>query len=1859
MSTQVQFRRGNTAQHSTFTGVIGEVTVDTEIKTLVIHDGVTAGGFPVLTGTSIPPLIGVSLTDSTLDGTTTVTGNITGNLIPSANVTYSLGSSAYRWKDLWISGSTIHIDSATITAAAGVINLPAGSTIGGSAISQATYGNTEVAAYLLTDGTITTIQANLGAYQTYANANAATQAIDLNTLFSNAATQAINIDTINANLGTATTNITTLFSNAATQATDLNTLFSNAGAQATDLNTLFTNAATQATAINTLDANVGAYETFANLRFTTLDANLGVSTIDIAGLKSNAAIQANLIDVLTGNAATQGSLLDVLVANASSQANSLITLTANAASQEASLTVLVGNAVTQATAINTFDANLGTATTNINTLFSNAATQAAGISTINSNITTLFSNAAAQATDLNTLLSNAATQAASINAINANLGTATTNINTLFSNAVTQATSINTIDANLGTATTNITTLLSNAAAQATSINTINSDITTLFSNAATQATDLNTLLSNAAAQAASINSVNANLGTATTNITTLFSNAAAQATDLNTLLSNAAAQAIDLNTLLSNAAAQATSISTINSDITTLFSNAAAQAIDLNTLFTNAATQATSINSINANLGTATTNITTLFSNAAAQATSINTIDANLGAYQIFANANVSSLQNQITGANTNIQTFNANLGTATTNITTLFSNAGAQATSINTLNTNAATQATSINTIDANLGTVTTNITTLFSNAGAQATDLNTLFSNAGAQATSITTLFSNAATQATSINTIDANIGAFGTYANTKIGTNTNSNLVVVATTTSTSTTTGALVVAGGAGIAGNLNVAGDLVATSINKLTITAPATSATLTVANGKTLTVNNTLTFTGTDASSVALGTGGTVAYTANKLSAFAATTSAELAGVISDETGSGALVFATSPTLVTPALGTPSSGVLTNCTFPTLNQNTTGSAATLTTGRTIALTGDVTYTSASFNGSANVTGTATLANVGTAGTYTKVTTDAKGRVTAGATLAATDIPDLDAGKITTGTIDSARLPSYVDDVLEFANLAAFPATGETGKLYVALDTNKVYRWSGSTYIFITSGAVDSVAGKTGVVTLAKADVGLGSVDNTADSAKSVASAAILTTARTIGGVSFDGSANINLPGVNTAGNQNTTGSAATLTTGRTIALTGDVTYTSPSFDGSANVTGTATLATVNANVGSFTNASVTVNAKGLVTAVSNGTAPVTSVTGTSPVVSSGGTTPAISLAANYGDTLNPYASKTAKFVLAAPNAADGVPTFRAIVASDIPTLNQNTTGSAATLTTARTINGVSFNGSANITVAANTTNALTIGTGLSGTSFNGSGAVTIAIDSTVATLTGTQTLTNKTLTTPRVGTGILDSNGNEVLNIVPVALAVNTLSINNAATGGPVLLSTAGTDTDINLLIQTKGTGAITLDTGTGAGQIDLKSGSSSVRVWDDDSSHYYQFVTGNRTANYNVTFPAGNVILTAGTSVVTTRSISTTAPLEGGGNLSANRTLSLAAGYGDTLNPYASKTATFVLAAPNAADGVPTFRAIVASDIPTLNQNTTGTAAGLSATLVATSGGTGQSSYAVGDLLFASTSTALSKLADVATGSALISGGVGVAPSYGKIGLTTHVSGTLPVANGGTGVTTSTGTGAVVLSTSPTLVTPALGTPSSGTLTSCTGLPIVAGTTGTLSVARGGTGVTTSTGTGDVVLGTSPTFTTQITTPSIVKSGTNAVGNIGQTDNRFNTVFATATSALYADLAENYQADAEYEPGTVVVFGGAEEITISSIGHDTSVAGVVSTNPAYLMNADSGNLPVALTGRVPCKVIGPVSKGTVLTTSHLPGIAMALDPTKFVPGCIIGKSLQVIKDDSVQTIEVAVGRF
>jgi hypothetical protein len=165
----------------------------------------------------------------------------------------------------------------------------------------------------------------------------------------------------------------------------------------------------------------------------------------------------------------------------------------------------------------------------------------------------------------------------------------------------------------------------------------------------------------------------------------------------------------------------------------------------------------------------------------------------------------------------------------------------------------------------------------------------------------------------------------------------------------------------------------------------------------------------------------------------------------------------------------------------------------------------------------------------------------------------------------------------------------------------------------------------------------------------------------------------------------------------------------------------------------------------------------------------------------------------------------------------------------------------------------------------------------------------------------------------------------------------------------------------------------------------------------------------------------------------------------------------------------------------------------------------------------------------------------------------------------------------------------------------------------------------------------------------------------TAGITTPAILNGGANGVGNIGSSTTFFNTVFAKATSAQYADLAEMYVADTNYPPGTVVEFGGEYEITISSTSHSTAVAGIVSTNPSYLMNSTQQGehvLPIALTGRVPCQVQGPVRKGDVLVASATPGVAQRIG-ANWQPGCILGKAIEIIETAEIKTIEVAVGRL
>lgn len=156
------------------------------------------------------------------------------------------------------------------------------------------------------------------------------------------------------------------------------------------------------------------------------------------------------------------------------------------------------------------------------------------------------------------------------------------------------------------------------------------------------------------------------------------------------------------------------------------------------------------------------------------------------------------------------------------------------------------------------------------------------------------------------------------------------------------------------------------------------------------------------------------------------------------------------------------------------------------------------------------------------------------------------------------------------------------------------------------------------------------------------------------------------------------------------------------------------------------------------------------------------------------------------------------------------------------------------------------------------------------------------------------------------------------------------------------------------------------------------------------------------------------------------------------------------------------------------------------------------------------------------------------------------------------------------------------------------------------------------------------------------------------------IINGQSNGVGNIGASGAGFNTIFAKATSAQYADLAENYAGDKYYEPGTVVHFGGPQEVTLCDEDMCRRIAGVVSTNPAYLMNSHLQGFatPVALQGRVPCKVRGTVRLGDMMVSA---GNGFARAEANPVVGSVIGKALANFDgaDEAEGIIEVVVGRL
>ena len=208
-------------------------------------------------------------------------------------------------------------------------------------------------------------------------------------------------------------------------------------------------------------------------------------------------------------------------------------------------------------------------------------------------------------------------------------------------------------------------------------------------------------------------------------------------------------------------------------------------------------------------------------------------------------------------------------------------------------------------------------------------------------------------------------------------------------------------------------------------------------------------------------------------------------------------------------------------------------------------------------------------------------------------------------------------------------------------------------------------------------------------------------------------------------------------------------------------------------------------------------------------------------------------------------------------------------------------------------------------------------------------------------------------------------------------------------------------------------------------------------------------------------------------------------------------------------------------------------------------------------------------------------------------------------------------------------------------------------------GTTTPTTKLDVngtITATSLVASVTGNITGNLTGTASGNLPLA-GGTMTGTLTSLNILPAA-DASYNIGSSLLGYNTVYAKATSAQYADLAEKYETDSEYEVGTVVIFGGEREVTQSTIANDTRVAGVISEDPAYLMNDNSEGQAVALVGKVKCKVHGIIHKGDLLTTSgERPGCARkAMTP---VLGSIVGKAMENKETAEESTLLISVGRL
>ena len=288
-----------------------------------------------------------------------------------------------------------------------------------------------------------------------------------------------------------------------------------------------------------------------------------------------------------------------------------------------------------------------------------------------------------------------------------------------------------------------------------------------------------------------------------------------------------------------------------------------------------------------------------------------------------------------------------------------------------------------------------------------------------------------------------------------------------------------------------------------------------------------------------------------------------------------------------------------------------------------------------------------------------------------------------------------------------------------------------------------------------------------------------------------------------------------------------------------------------------------------------------------------------------------------------------------------------------------------------------------------------------------------------------------------------------------------------------------------------------------------------------------------------------------------------------------------------------------------------------VSAGSFPTLNQNTTGTAANATNAVVAQVV-TGLTAANVQSVIGSVSTASFPVLNQNTTGSAATATSA------------TYVTG-LTAAN------VQSVIGSVSAGSFPTLNQNTTGSAGSVAGSNITGSTLASGVT-----ASSLTSVGTLTG---------------LTVSGAIVPNANVTVNVGSTTAWFNTFYGVSTQAKYADLAENYEGDRAYNPGTVVMFGGSAEVTLAD-ADTTRVAGVVSTNPAHLMNGQLTGpnvVALALQGRVPCNVIGPVRKGDMLVAAGSGYAKASANPGL---GQVIGKAVGEYLGTGKAMIEVVVGR-